>query len=71
YALHFAQDVVRSQLHEVFSGITDDAEERRRLESRAAGLKALATWHATRVVQECREACGGAGYLTVNRFSAL
>ncbi|MFI8450149.1 acyl-CoA dehydrogenase family protein [Streptomyces erythrochromogenes] len=71
YALHFAQDVVRSQLHEVFSGITDDAEERRRLESRAAGLKALATWHATRVVQECREACGGAGYLAVNRFAAL
>ncbi|WP_371638829.1 acyl-CoA dehydrogenase family protein [Streptomyces virginiae] len=71
YALHFAQDVVRSQLHDVFSGITDDAEERRRLESRAAGLKALATWHATRVVQECREACGGAGYLAVNRFAAL
>ncbi|MEU2118153.1 acyl-CoA dehydrogenase [Streptomyces sp. NPDC016459] len=71
YALHFAQDVVRSQLHDVFSGVEDDARERRRLESRAAGLKALATWHATRVVQECREACGGAGYLAVNRFAAL
>ncbi|MEV4940595.1 acyl-CoA dehydrogenase family protein [Streptomyces zaomyceticus] len=71
YALHFAQDVVRSHLHDVFSGVADDAEARRRLESRAAGLKALATWHATRVVQECREACGGAGYLAVNRFAAL
>ncbi|MGW6565854.1 acyl-CoA dehydrogenase family protein [Streptomyces sp. NPDC054975] len=75
YALHFAQDVVRSQLHDVFSGhvpgIEDDAQARRRLESRAAGLKALGTWHATRVVQECREACGGAGYLAVNRFAAL
>ncbi|MFD0142518.1 MULTISPECIES: acyl-CoA dehydrogenase family protein [unclassified Streptomyces] len=71
YALHFAQDGVRSQLHDVFSGIEDDAQARRRLESRAAGLKALATWHATRVVQECREACGGAGYLAVNRFAAL
>ncbi|MFC9947921.1 acyl-CoA dehydrogenase family protein [Streptomyces pratensis] len=71
YALHFAQDVVRTQLHEVFSGIEDDAHARRRLESRAAGTKALATWHATRVVQECREACGGAGYLAVNRFAAL
>ncbi|MFD3333014.1 acyl-CoA dehydrogenase [Streptomyces sp. NPDC058700] len=71
YALHFAQDVVRSQLHDVFSGAEDDARARRRLESRAAGLKALATWHATRVVQECREACGGAGYLAVNRFAAL
>lgn len=71
YALHFAQDVVRTQLHDVFSGIEDDPQERRRLESRAAGTKALGTWHATRVIQECREACGGAGYLAVNRFAAL
>ncbi|MFE9852966.1 acyl-CoA dehydrogenase [Streptomyces sp. NPDC005576] len=71
YALHFAQDVVRTQLHEVFSGAEDDPQARRRLESRAAGTKALGTWHATKVIQECREACGGAGYLTVNRFAAL
>ncbi|WP_432062564.1 acyl-CoA dehydrogenase [Streptomyces sp. S1] len=71
YALHFAQDVVRTHLHEVFSGAEDDPQARRRLESRAAGTKALGTWHATRTVQECREACGGAGYLAVNRFAAL
>ncbi|MFJ2026644.1 acyl-CoA dehydrogenase [Streptomyces sp. NPDC087897] len=71
YALHFAQDVVRTQLHDVFSGTRDDPQARRLLEARAAGTKALATWHATRVVQECREACGGAGYLAVNRFAAL
>jgi acyl-CoA oxidase len=77
YALHFAQDVVRTQLHEVFSA--DPAAEReetdelgrRELEGRAAGTKALGTWHATRTIQECREACGGAGYLSVNRFAAL
>ncbi|MEU3557827.1 acyl-CoA dehydrogenase family protein [Streptomyces fragilis] len=71
YALHFAQDVLRKQLHDVFSGIEDDPQARRLLEARAAGTKALGTWHATRVVQECREACGGAGYLSVNRFAAL
>ncbi|QQC87463.1 acyl-CoA dehydrogenase [Streptomyces alfalfae] len=71
YALHFAQDVVRTQLHEVFSGTGDDEHARRELEARAAGTKALGTWHATRTIQECREACGGAGYLTVNRFAAL
>jgi acyl-CoA oxidase len=71
YALHFAQDVLRKQLHEVFSGTEDDPRARRLLEARAAGTKALGTWHATRVVQECREACGGAGYLSVNRFAAL
>lgn len=71
YALHFAQEVVRTQLHRVFSGLTDDEHTRRELESRAAGTKALGTWHATRAIQECREACGGAGYLAVNRFAAL
>ncbi|MEU6765035.1 acyl-CoA dehydrogenase family protein [Streptomyces sp. NPDC046853] len=71
YALHFAQDVLRTQLHEVFSGDGDDERARRELEARAAGTKALGTWHATRTIQECREACGGAGYLAVNRFAAL
>ncbi|MGZ4450647.1 MAG: acyl-CoA dehydrogenase family protein [Nocardioides sp.] len=71
YALHFSQEVVAGQLHDVFSGINDDEEARRALESRAAGTKALGTWHGTRTIQECREACGGAGYLAVNRFAAL
>jgi acyl-CoA oxidase len=72
YALHFAQEVVSRQLHDVFSTAGDEDEKaRRQLESRAAGTKALGTWHATRVIQECREACGGAGYLAVNRFAAL
>ncbi len=71
YALHFAQEVVATQLHDVFSGTLSDEKARRELESRAAGTKALGTWHATRTIQECREACGGAGYLSINRFAAL
>jgi acyl-CoA oxidase len=71
YALHVAQDALRDQLHTVLSGGVDDEQARRKLESRAAGVKALATWHATDTIQECREACGGAGYLSVNRFDAL
>ncbi|CUR59526.1 Acyl-CoA oxidase domain protein [metagenome] len=76
YALHFAQEVVAGQLHDVFSGPGPteeggDEHARRMLESRAAGTKALGTWHATRTIQECREACGGAGYLSENRFTAL
>ncbi|QBR92578.1 acyl-CoA dehydrogenase [Nocardioides euryhalodurans] len=76
YALHFAQEVVALELHEVFTQ-TDAPEEgenehrRRELESLAAGTKALGTWHATRTIQECREACGGQGYRAVNRFAAL
>jgi acyl-CoA oxidase len=72
YALHFAQERVAADLHRVFSD-PDNASERvrRALESRAAATKVLGTWHATRTIQECREACGGAGYLSVNRFDAL
>jgi len=71
YALRFAQEVVRDELHAIFSGADSEEKSRRELESRAAGTKALGTWHATRAIQECREACGGAGYLAQNRFAAL
>ncbi|TYL54854.1 acyl-CoA oxidase [Nocardioides sp. BGMRC 2183] len=71
YGLHFAQEVLVARLDEVFSGRGEDEATRKMLESRAAGTKALATWHATRTIQECREACGGAGYLAENRFAAL
>lgn len=72
YALHFAQDVLATELHEVFTR-PDDADEHRRraLESRAAGTKALGSWLAVDTIQACREACGGAGYLAENRFGAL
>ncbi|MFT7834889.1 acyl-CoA dehydrogenase [Saccharothrix sp. BKS2] len=66
YALHFAQEELVSALHDV-----SDDRGRRELESRAAGLKAVATGHATRTIQECREACGGAGYLAENLLPAL
>ena len=71
YALHFAQDRVRADLHDAFTAHDTPEHDQRALESRAAGTKVLATWHATRTIQECREACGGAGYLSVNRFDAL
>jgi acyl-CoA oxidase len=72
YALHFAQDRLRAHLQEVFAhGANADERRRRELETLAAGLKAVATWHATDTIQACREACGGAGYLKANRFAAL
>lgn len=51
--------------------IDADTDQMRRIETRAAGLKAMATWHATDTIQECREACGGKGYLAENRLSDL
>ncbi len=71
YALHFAQEDVVARLHRVFTSDEELGRERRELETLAAGLKAIATWHATATIQECREACGGMGYLKGNRFAAL
>jgi acyl-CoA oxidase len=75
YALHVAQEHVVAELDRIFGSIGEGEEEaerdRRELETRAAGLKAIATWHATETIQTCREACGGAGYLTENRLGEL
>jgi len=72
YALHFAQEELVAQLHDVFSNDGErDEVARRKLETLAAGLKATTTWHATHTIQTCREACGGAGYLSVNRLPQL
>ena len=71
YALQFAQNELVAKLDEVQSTEIPDPEEQRELESRAAGLKAANTWHASRAIQEAREACGGAGYLAENRLIAL
>lgn len=71
YALQFAQNELVARLHDVQTAEFPDAEEQRELESRAAGLKAANTWHASAAIQEAREACGGAGYLAENRLIAL
>ena len=73
YGLHFAQEGVVAELDRIFGGPEreQDAQDRRALETRAAGLKAVATWHATATIQACRECCGGAGYLRENRLAEL
>ena len=71
YALHFAQQELLSELHRSLTEEGYEERDRRKLQSFAAGVKLTATWHATDTIQECREACGGAGYLAENRFKAL
>ncbi|WP_092546073.1 acyl-CoA dehydrogenase family protein [Actinoplanes derwentensis] len=72
YAYVFAQEELAVTMGEVQSGTGPVDEHRQReLESRAAGLKAVQTWHATSTIQMCREACGGAGYLAENRLPGL
>ncbi len=76
YALQLAQNDLVSRMHDVQTVLAEpdgevDDHDQRELESLAAGVKVLATAHATRTIQECREACGGAGYLTENRLPQL
>jgi acyl-CoA oxidase len=71
YALHFAQAELLEKFHHVMAPGETEERDRRELETLAAGLKATASWHATESIQSCRECCGGAGYLTANRFAAL
>ncbi|GAA3209026.1 acyl-CoA dehydrogenase [Actinocorallia longicatena] len=70
YALHFAQEALIRSLDESFGRDIGESDQRE-LESRAAGIKAAATWHASDTIQTCREACGGAGYLAENRLTRL
>lgn len=48
-----------------------DEKDIRKIETKAAGLKSLATWLSTETIQTCREACGGKGYLSENTFGRL
>jgi acyl-CoA oxidase len=65
YALHFAL----RHLTERFFRRTE--EEMQEIEALAAGLKSFATWNTTQTLQECRECCGGKGYLSENKIDDL
>ncbi|GAA4975832.1 acyl-CoA dehydrogenase [Pseudonocardia tropica] len=73
FALHFTQDDLVQRMHDIQAPGAGPvgARAQRTLEQSAAGIKAIATWHATHTIQTCREACGGAGYLEENLLPAL
>jgi acyl-CoA oxidase len=65
FAIDFALKHLIQQLGSTRTG------DRRSFETKAAGIKAFATWNATRTIQTCRECCGGEGYIAANRLAAL
>lgn len=74
YALTFALHDLAGRYADHASATRDpgeDDEAGRQIEAEAAGLKALATWHATQTLQVARECCGGNGYLSINRLGPL
>lgn len=65
YALHFGlQHLTKRFMHR-----TED--QMQEIEALAAGMKAYATWNTRDTLQECREACGGKGYMSENRIDDL
>ena len=71
YAAGFAHEKLLDSFDDVFSGRHDTDADRQDLETLAAALKALSTWHALDTLQEAREACGGAGFMAENRLVSL
>ncbi len=71
YAQIFAHDEFLQKFDGVFSGAADTDADREDLETLAAALKPLSTWHALDTLQEAREACGGSGFLFENRLVGL
>ncbi len=49
----------------------ENQPDKRVVETQVAGLKSIITWYANSTIQECREACGGKGYLIENRIADL
>jgi acyl-CoA oxidase len=65
YAIHFALQYLTNRF------INKDGIEMQEIEALVAGMKAYSTWSTRDTLQECREACGGKGYLSENRIDAL
>lgn len=63
--------VYHTVLQRAMQEYANSTEDKRRIETQVAGLKAIITWFATETIQECREACGGKGYLLENRIADL
>lgn len=71
YAQIFSHQELLDAFHEVFSGANDTEETRADLETVAAAAKALSTENALNIIQECRQACGGQGFMAEHRLTGL
>ena len=68
YAYHF-QAAYMEDL--VDSPLDDAAAEFEEMHGTTAGLKAFCTWDTLRAMEECRQCCGGNGYLSMNGLSSM
>ncbi|KAM4714094.1 peroxisomal acyl-coenzyme A oxidase 3 isoform 2-T2 [Anableps anableps] len=77
YALeHFTKTIFMNFVEFQFGQLTRDNSDRqaemgREIHAIGCSSKPLGSWTAQRGIQECREACGGHGYLAMNRLGDL
>jgi len=65
----YVYDVTLTHMMKVYSD--KNVPDKRKIETQVAGLKSIITWFANDTIQECREACGGKGYLLENQIADL
>jgi len=65
----YVYDVTLTHIMKVYSD--NNTTDKRKIETQVAGLKSIVTWFANATIQECREACGGKGYLIENQIADL
>lgn len=65
YAIHFGLQYLTKRF------MDRKEEDMQEIEALAAGMKSYSTWNTRDTLQECREACGGKGYLSENRIDDL
>lgn len=77
YALeHFSKSIFMNFVEFQFGQMMRDKSDRqaemgREIHAIGCSSKPLGSWTAQRGIQECREACGGHGYLAMNRLGDL
>lgn len=65
YAMHLSMSRCKAL------ALEQGAEAMKQVHILSSGLKAAATWHRTRILQDCRECCGGMGFLAANRIGPM
>lgn len=75
YAASFAHEELLAEFSKVFARLAEaggeEVEGMQDLETHAAVLKAVDTWHALNTLQQAREACGGSGFLQENHIAQM
>ncbi|GAB6025232.1 acyl-Coenzyme A oxidase [Chamberlinius hualienensis] len=66
FSKHFFHQFINFNTQVILSRVEDKAETSAEMHAMASAVKPLASWLARDAIQDCREACGGHGYLKIS-----